>query len=437
MQPYLGYAYTYDQTGDSHRESFFAQDAWKINDRVTINPGVRFDWVRGLSPALDNEKVFDTKSFAPRLGIAYDVTGNRDTVLRAFYGQYYEGAFQTFYFRVLPGLGDNITYDVTSGVPIEIDRIPNGRGYRMDPGVNQPRVDEFLLALERSLRSDLTLSVTGIWRNNKNFVGSVNPSARWGPTTVENGITGEPLGVYNWVNQDESDLDFVITNPDGFQFLDPEGNVIGTAEASRRYKALMLVLNKRLSNRWQAQGSYVLSKNEGTVDPFFTESVGYGRQWENPNLGLVNAVGEFEGSLRHEFKVLASYFIPKIDVDLSGYFRSISGPRYAPYQRFSADEIDYPLASGREPYLEPRGSRTLDTETILDLRVEKAFLLGGTRGDRVAFYADFTNIFNSGLVTDIQDRFPSIEIEGTTVPFEGPAAFIEPRQMTLGVRWTF
>ncbi len=155
----------------------------------------------------------------------------------------------------------------------------------MDPGVNQPRVDEFLLALERSLRSDLTLSVTGIWRNNKNFVGSVNPSARWGPTTVENGITGEPLAVYNWVNQDESDLDFIITNPDGFQFLDPEGNVIGTAEASRRYKALMLVLNKRLSNRWQAQASYVLSKNEGTVDPFFTESVGYGRQWENPNLG--------------------------------------------------------------------------------------------------------------------------------------------------------
>ena len=355
MQPYLGYTYAYDQTGDSHRESFFAQDAWKINDRITINPGVRFDWVRGLSPALDNEKVFDTKSFAPRLGIAYDVTGNRDTVLRAFYGQYYEGVFQTYYFRVLPGLGDYITYDVTSGVPIEIDRVPQGRGYRMDPGVNHPRVDEFLLALERSLRSDLTLSVTGIWRNNKNFVGSVNPSARWGPTTVENGITGQPLTVYNWVNQDESELDFVITNPDGFQFLDPEGNAIGTAEASRRYKALMLVLNKRFSNRWQAQASYVLSKNDGTVDPFFTESVGYGRQWENPNLGLVNAVGEFEGSLRNEFKVLASYLVPKIDLDLSGYFRSISGGRYAAYQRFSTDEIDYPITTW--PRALPRAAR--------------------------------------------------------------------------------
>jgi outer membrane receptor protein involved in Fe transport len=434
--PYWAYTYGYDQTGDSHRDSFYAQDSWRVNDRLTVNAGLRFDWVRGLSPDLD-EKVFDTKSLAPRIGVAYDLTGNRDTVLKGFYGRYYEGAFQTYYYRLLPGLEDLVTYDITGGEPVEIDRVPRSELiYRLDPDIEHPRVDEFSVAVERALSSDVRLTLTGVIRDHKDFISSVNPSARWEPLTVENGLTGEPLTVYGWANPDESERDFLITNPDGFVFLDVDGNPIGTASASRKYRALMAVLSKRLSNRWQAQLSYVLSKNEGTVDPYSVEAVGYGRQFENPNLGLVNADGEFDYSRRHEVKLFASYRVPVVEVDLSGYYRWISGYPYTAYQRFTASEIPNLPASGREPWIEPRGSRRGENESILDLRLEKVFKIGGG-DDRLGLYADITNVFNTAWINDVQQRFPSRDIEGSTVPFEGPTSVTPSRQLTLAARWSF
>ena len=435
--PYLAYSYGYDQTGANHRESLFAQDSWRISDRVTVNAGLRYDWVRGISPALDDRKVFETRSLAPRVGVAWDVAGDHKTVLKAFYGRYYEGVFQTYYYRVLPGLEDLVTYDMTGGSPVEIDRVPRSEIiYRMDPDIQHPRVDEFQAAIERALTPDLRLVVTGIHRDNKNFIGSVNPSARWERRSVPNDLTGQPLEVYGWANPDESERDFVITNPDGFRFLDVDGNPIGNAEASRRYRAMMVVLNKRLSNRWHAQASYVLSKNEGTVDPFSVASVGYGRQFENPNLALVNADGEFEGSARHEFKLFASYEVPIADVNLSGYFRSISGYTYAGYERYSSSQIPGLTASGREPWLERPGSRRTDTRNLLDLRLEKVFKVGGGT-DRVAVYADVFNVFNSALIDGVVKRVSGLDIEGVTVPFEGPTSVVSPRQVTFGARWSF
>ena len=65
-------------------------------DRLTINAGVRFDWVRGYPAyesakgSIGDSKVYDVKNWAPRLGFAYDLTGDRKTVLKGSYSQYYE-----------------------------------------------------------------------------------------------------------------------------------------------------------------------------------------------------------------------------------------------------------------------------------------------------------------------------------------------------------
>jgi hypothetical protein len=308
--------------------------------------------------------------------------------------------------------------------------------YRVDPDVKHPRIDEWSVAVERALTQDVRLVATGIFRENKNFIGSVNPSARWERLTVENPLTGQPLPVYGWANPDESERDFLITNPDGFVFLDTDGQPIGTAEASRRYKALMLVLQKRLSDRWQAQVSYVLSKSDGTVDPFSVVNVGYGRQFENPNLALTNAFGEHTGSRRHEFKVFATYEIPRIDLNVNAYYRFISGYPYTAFTRYSASEIPGLPGAGREPWLEPLGSNRGEDENLLDLRFEKVFKLGAGR-DRLAVYADVFNVFNSEWVNDVVIRYPSSSIDGVDVPFGGPASIVTPRQLTLGARWSF
>lgn len=76
--------------------ALFAQDQWRATSRLTINYGVRWDYQQLPAPRYPNPDVPETTSFhadlnnvGPRIGVAYDVTGKGQTVLRAGYGMYY------------------------------------------------------------------------------------------------------------------------------------------------------------------------------------------------------------------------------------------------------------------------------------------------------------------------------------------------------------
>jgi len=320
----------------------------------------------------------------------------------------------------------------------EIDRVP-ATIYRVADDIKHPRVDEITLAFERALSPSTRFVATGIWRENKDFVNSVSPSARWSPITVETDLNGQSLTVYQWANRIASQTDYVIRNVKGFQYLDPDGRVLGTLDPFRKYRALMLVLSKSLSNRWSGNISYVYSKATGNVDNTSGAQVNT-RQFETPNLALVNADGRVTNDRPHEFKVLGSYQVPVIDVAISGYFRVLSGRNYTPFQQFSASLLNTTGSSNqyRRPLLEPLGSRRLPTQTQLDLRLEKAFQLGG---NRFGIYADINNLFNSGTVINRLTRVPDTSVVTpaglVSLPFETPAALLAPRQMFVGARWAF
>jgi hypothetical protein len=429
-EPYLAYEYSYDLEGRNNRFSAYAQDAWQVN-RLTASLGLRLDNIRGRSPAADRTIYTPELAVGPRLGLAYDLTGRGTSVVKAFWGRYYEGARFAEWSSATPGRADYVGYFSADGITLDEDfRIPE-LVYGIDDNLRHLRVDEVNVGFEHQLRRDLKFGVTGIWRDWANFATGVLPTATWSPVqiTTGSGLTGQPLTLYSLNNRAASD-NRLVTNISGFQYRDASGNVIGVADPNRKYKGAMFVLTKNYSNRWQAQASYVWSETTGSVANNTT--VAFTGAYQTPSLALVNAEGRMENDRPHEFKLFGSYQVPFVEVSVGGGFRSLSGQTYTPNILVTGRTLNYHTSV--TAFLEPRGSRRYPTQQVLDLRLEKRFNIDV---HRFGVFLDIANVLNDDTVVLRQTRYPSRTIAGNPVAFDSPTAFVGARQFTIGGRWSF
>src|SRR6185436_9854994 len=67
--------------------TFFVQDSWTIGDRLTINPGVRYEQEKLAGTIIDDFQM--KNNWAPRIGATFDVAGNGATKIYGNYGRYY------------------------------------------------------------------------------------------------------------------------------------------------------------------------------------------------------------------------------------------------------------------------------------------------------------------------------------------------------------
>ncbi|HEV2761667.1 MAG TPA: TonB-dependent receptor, partial [Pyrinomonadaceae bacterium] len=76
--------------------NFFIQDDWRVTPRLTLNLGMRYEYQANpdpinVNPALPQtgNMVDDKNNFGPRVGFAFDLTGDGRTALRGGWGLYY------------------------------------------------------------------------------------------------------------------------------------------------------------------------------------------------------------------------------------------------------------------------------------------------------------------------------------------------------------
>jgi hypothetical protein len=425
--PYLAYAYSYDIKGRNDRLSAYAQDQWKIG-RLTANVGIRLDKIGGTGTAEDKQ-YYDTLSWGPRLGAAYDLMGDGQSVLRAYYGQLYDGAVFSSWSRAMPGISDYVIYEATGTIAnttvTEIDRISGASKFTVADNLKHPRTDEFSVAYERQLGRGLKFTGTYIRRDAKNFINSTLINGQWAAATYTNPLNSQATTIYRWANR-TSDQKFLIGNVDDFKYTGAPA-----ANAYRTYNGGMFVLTRAFANRWQAQVSYVYSKTKGTVTNGAFSGVSSG-QFETPNGILVNTDGLVGFDRTHELKLFAGYQIPIVEVSANVYYRALSGLPWTPFARVSSGTFNW--TSSIDLNLEPRGNRRGEAQQVLDVRLEKVFSVGS---NRFGVYMDGDNLLNKGFVTGIQGRNPSVSIGGTSVPLGGPTAVNPARQLTFGGRWSF
>ncbi len=428
---YLAYQYEgYDFDSPYTRVEGFAQDSWQITPRLNINAGVRLS--QNWGQVKGEGTVWKTGRIAPRIGLTFDVFGDKSTVLKAHYGQFTEGMFAAYHNRLSKKWFDYVSYywDLAAEEWVEFDRVV--QNWAVQDDIKHPFMNQYTFSLERELFRDASFSVTYISRDWKNIIGVYDTLAKYEPISYFVSPLNQNFTVYNLTSG--SSHRFLIENLNTGPYKPP-------GEAYRKYRGVEFLFNKRFSNKWQLMLSYVYSKTTGTIDNGWGDDIGWnarnGQESSDPNF-WINADGHATYDPTHMLKVQGTYILP-FDIAFNVHFRAVTGTawaqrfrtstRYAPGKYFGQGRITF--------YTEPRGSRHYDMQKILDFRLEKIFTLAAKY--RLGLMFDVFNLFNADTITSWGTRIGYDWNEGEYPSTDGHELYgiVNPRQIRLGIRLMF
>ncbi|MGB7209591.1 MAG: carboxypeptidase regulatory-like domain-containing protein [Pyrinomonadaceae bacterium] len=318
--------------GSNLAQTVYFQDKWQPISRLTLNLGVRFE--KEDVPSFNQfPGGFDfswSKKIAPRLGFAYDLTGDGKTKIFGSYGKFFDrvkfivaqGSFGGDFFRVdffdiLPTSGPFTSFTTASVVGDYADPIGGacpttgfiGSGLSrcqldfrvasndpnndvnvaggIDPAAKPYEQRELTFGIERELSRNYVFR--GRYTNKKLLHAIDDAGALNGDGSAEIYITGNPgEGLHAKFLKD-----FGYTEP----YYKPE----------RQYDAMEIVLEKRLSNNYYFNLNYTLSRLYGNYSGLSNTDELTGR-----------ATSEYNGLARSDPGVNRSFDLPFIGGTATG-----------------------------------------------------------------------------------------------------------------------
>lgn len=395
-------------------EGAYVQDAWTVAPNLTLRLGVRYD-----EATFDDDlgqQAASLDEVQPRLGLAWDITGDGKTVGRLSAGRFMHPNALT-----LPSFGRQNTGSPTNvyvsclwaernrGVPrgacaqqfgpLFFDpqgRDPSGWWFLqalgagganvIDPDLDAMYADHLVLGVEREIARRTSLELSYVQKETNDIFED----------TCDGNV---PIpGASSACNT------YVMTNLEGL---------------TREYEGVLLRFESRYAPWLHLRGNYTYSKSEGNIENTQNAGVDFDIFPDH----FVNTFGYLSDDRRHRVNLTGFVELPKrFTVGFSGFWSS----DFAYSLTRQADAPSY----GRI-LLEPRGSFRANSNYQLDLQASKSFEIGGVQLQAIA--AIF-NAFDTERPTSVCQRQEGC---GASAVHGDPLTYQRPRGYEAGLRLTF
>jgi hypothetical protein len=402
--------------------SVFAQDAWQITSALSVKLGLRYD--RSEFQNNEGDRVADLGLLQPRIGLAWDLTGDGKTLARASWGRFMDPgilALPTYLSTIRQGtstwLSCSTIVSTQWGYPIasadECAERAAGWGWShrldgegwdpfgwvspgntfadttaVDPGLQSPYADELLLAVEREVGPRSSIELMFIDKTTHDI---------YEDTCSGNIPTPSP----------DAECDVVV--------------VTNLSAVTRDYRGFVVSFETRGLDWLTLLASYTLSRSRGSVE--YDQS--RGPDFDVYPWHFENRYGYLSDHRRHRIKL--NGFIT-LSGDWSIAFDAYWASPFTWQPVEPAGEIDPNLWG--EYFLEPRGSREANRSYQLDLQISKGFTVGGWR---LVAIGSVYNVFSSENPRSVCERVTGCDDIGLGQPIQWQT----PRIYELGFRVEF
>jgi outer membrane receptor protein involved in Fe transport len=415
--------------------SVFASDVWRVNDRLTLNLGLRFDRYRVFLPeqehrptgqtfpAVDN--LIDWNTMAPRLGATYALSRGGRTLVKASYAKYWDAPGTQLGFNANPNSRvwwtrhDWIDADGSGDWQPGEEVLPalGSRGGTaledVDPGLELSIVREVGAWFERELPAGIGLQTGFVWRGDRQPFMRVNRNQPFEAFTVPRPLADPgPDGIVNTADDGP-----VIQAYDLTARVEQDSIVRNVPNANGHNWTWDVMATRRVRDRWSLAAGFSHTWNRTQASAYFDQAVRNNPYPVTPN-DLINT-GKHG---RHEFttwtlKVYGSYTAPWA-LRITPLLRHQSGQPFG--RTFSARLPNY---GSVRILAEPIGTRRMDHLTLLDVRIERTFRLSASR--RLGAFVDVFNLLNAN---------PEQRLSWSSGSFLRPLSIVAPRIARIGMK---
>lgn len=425
--------------------AFFMQDDWRITPRMTLNLGLRWEYQRmpnhfltGAIPQSGNMPD-DRNNFGPRVGFAYDLTGDGKTSLRGGYGIYYGRIINSTTLNALTNVGNPGGQIQVSLNPALSGNPPAGNpAAPIFPNVlstppagnaalqffasdfSNPQIHQLDVIVEREVGQNTVVSASYLFSRGKSLPNFVDINLRPPSGTRQFTIVGGPFAGQVW-----SLPYFSGTRPNtAFGALTEI-----RSDVNSKYNALVLQANRRLTNGLQFQTSWTYSRSQdnGQGSQTFTTTNlpfnAFDQQNEN-GLSSFDRRHKFVTSVVYNTEFFANRAGGAAHALLDGWtiapiFNILSGPRFTATVSGNANTLFGTNQAGglngsngsTRFALVPRNYFKFPKIVNTDLRVSRRFNIRESMN--IELLAEGFNIFNRTQVSGLNTSIYTASVQGT------------------------